>query len=218
MNSRTGKIIAALNKSYPNPKPSLEFKSPFELLVAAVLSAQCTDERVNIVTEKLFAVANTPKKILSLGGRKLMGYIKPTGFYRAKGKNLINASRKLVEDFDGKVPASLEKLQTLPGVGRKTASVILAQAFRIPAFPVDRHIFRVANRLAISNGAAGKPPKTPDETDLNLRKNIPKKLWIPMHLQLIYHGRAVCRPKPKCGICTLLPYCPAGKNFDSNNK
>lgn len=213
MEKRAEHIVKILNKLYPNPKPALVFRTPFELLVAAVLSAQCTDARVNIVTKQLFHSADTPEKILALGKEKLAEFIRPTGFYKAKTKNLLAAAKILVKKFKGKVPASLEQMQTLPGVGRKTASVVLAQAFGIPAFPVDRHVFRTANRLAFANRANNKPAKTPEETDLNLRKNIPQKLWIRLHLQLVYHGRAVCRPKPKCKECGLLLYCPYGRRF-----
>lgn len=199
------KIIEILGKRYPHPKPSLYFKTPFESLVATILSAQCTDERVNTVTPRLFRIANTPQKILQLGKKKLMDYIKSTGFYKAKTKSLIGTSKLLVEEFDSKIPSSLVELQKLPGVGRKTASVVLAQAFGIPAFPVDRHVLRVANRLALAKA------KTPDETDLQLRHNIPEKYWIPLHLQLIFLGREICRPKPKCPICPVLEYCQEGK-------
>lgn len=207
MDSRIQKIIKILAKTYHKPKPSLNFKTPFELLVATVLSAQCTDERVNKVTPALFAAANTPEKLLRLGARKLENLVRPTGFYKAKTKSLLGAAAVLVKKFNGKVPANLEDLQKLPGVGRKTASVILAQAFKIPAFPVDRHVFRVANRLAL----AGAPQKTPEKTDLALRKNIPEKYWIALHMQLVYHGRQICRPKPNCGACPLLKHCSYGK-------
>lgn len=206
MDARIQKIIQALNKLYPNPKPFLKFRTPFELLVATILSAQCTDERVNMVTPSLFHMVNTPEKMLRLGEKKLMNYIKSTGFYRAKTKSLLGASKMIVEKFGGEVPETLEALQKLPGVGRKTASVVLSQAFHIPAFPVDRHVFRVANRLALAHA------KTPDETDLQLRKNIPEKFWIPVHMQLVSHGRKICRPNPKCSACALLPCCPEGKN------
>lgn len=205
MNGRIRKIITIINKVYPHPRPFLYFKTPFESLVATILSAQCTDARVNIVTKKLFPVANTPKKILKLGEKKLIFFIKSTGFYRAKAKNIIGTAHMLLKKYGGRVPASLETLQMLPGVGRKTASVVLAQAFGTPTFPVDRHVFRVANRLALAQG------KNPEETDRQLRKNIPKKYWIPLHLQLISHGRTLCRPNPLCGKCQLLPSCPEGK-------
>lgn len=214
MKERVKKIIEALNKLYPDPKPALKFSSPFESLVATILSAQCTDARVNIVTRRLFRVANTPEKIMKLGEKRLEIFVRSTGFFRAKTKSLMGTSRAILEKFNGQVPNNLEDLQSLPGVGRKTASVVLAQAFGIPAFPVDRHIFRVANRLELAAIAGGpKQAKTPEETDFALRKNIPEKFWIPLHLQLIYHGRLICRPKPKCQQCALLKWCPYGKKF-----
>ncbi|MBI2638336.1 endonuclease III [Candidatus Peregrinibacteria bacterium] len=205
MENRVRKIIQTLNKLYPDPKPFLNFRTPFELLVAAILSAQCTDARVNLVTPALFRAAKTPQALLKLGERKLMAYVKSTGFYRAKTKSIMDASRMLIEKFSGKVPAELEQLQTLPGVGRKTASVVLAQAFHIPAFPVDRHVLRVANRLGLAHA------KTPDNTADQIETTIPKNLWITLHMQLVAHGRKICRPHPKCGACSLLPYCPEGK-------
>lgn len=205
MDARIQKIIRILNKLYPNPKPFLHFRTPFESLVATILSAQCTDERVNKVTPALFRVANTAERLLRLGERKLIHYIRSTGFYRAKAKSLLGASKMIVEQFGGRVPNSLEELQKLPGVGRKTASVVLAQAFRIPAFPVDRHVFRVANRLALAHA------KDADRTAEQLEKNLPRRYWIPVHIQLVSHGRKICRPNPKCGICRLLQYCPEGK-------
>lgn len=233
MKERVTKIIEALNKLYPDPKPALKFSTPFESLVATILSAQCTDARVNIVTKGLFRVANTPEKILKLGEKRLEMFVRSTGFFRAKTKSLVGASKMIIEKFGGRVPDNLEDLQSLPGVGRKTASVVLAQAFGIPAFPVDRHIFRVANRLELAachpeqcqfelrrrpaKGARGsKQAKTPEETDLALRKNIPEKFWISLHLQLVYHGRLICRPKPKCGECALLKWCPYGKKLKSH--
>ncbi len=204
MNALTKKIVGLLGKLYPDPKPFLSFRSPFESVVATILSAQCTDARVNKVTPALFHVANTPEKILALGEKKLMKYIKSTGFFRAKTKSIMGAARALVSKFGGKVPSSLEELQRLPGVGRKTASVVLSQSFGVPAFPVDRHVLRVANRLGLAHA------KTPDKTDLQLRKKIQRGLWIPLHLQLISHGRTLCRPLPKCSICPLLRFCPDG--------
>lgn len=224
MKERVAKIIEALNKLYPDPKPALKFKTPFESLVATVLSAQCTDARVNIVTKGLFRVANTPEKILKLGEKRLEMFVRSTGFFRAKTKSLIGAAKIIIEKFGGRVPDNLEDLQSLPGVGRKTASVVLAQAFGIPAFPVDRHIFRVANRLELAachsepaEGSGGqKQAKTPEKTDFALRKNIPEKFWISLHLQLVYHGRLICRPKPKCPQCALLKWCPYGKKLKSH--
>ena len=206
------RIINGLSKLYPNPQPSLDFKNPFELLVATILAAQCTDVRVNKITPALFRAASSPEKMIALGGKKLEGYIRSTGFFRAKAKSLMGACRALKEKFNGKIPSSLEELTALPGVGRKTASVVLSQAFDIPAFPVDRHVLRVANRLGLAAS------KTPDETDLQLRAAIPKHFWIRLHMQLVAHGRQICRPNPKCGACALLSDCPEGKRRIKSRK
>lgn len=205
MDARVRKIISALEKFHPDPKPSLHFKTPFQLLVATILAAQCTDERINKVTAALFRAASTPEKILKLGARRLAGFIKPTGFYRAKTKSIIGAARALIEKFKGRLPHTLEELQSLPGVGRKTASCVLAQAFSIPAFPVDRHVLRATNRLALAHA------KDPTEADLQLRKKIPEKHWIHVHMQLVLLGRTFCRPLPKCKNCPLLHLCPEGQ-------
>jgi len=173
MDARIAAIIKRLGELYPDPRPFLHFTSPFELLVAVILSAQCTDARVNLVTPTLFKVANTPEKMLKLGEKRLIPYIRSTGFFNAKAKSIIEASRGIVEKFGGEVPQTLEELQMLRGVGRKSASVVLSQAFGTPAFPVDRHVLRVANRLGLAHA------NTPDKTDLQLRKVIPKKFWIP---------------------------------------
>lgn len=205
MGAREKQVIKILQRLYPKPRPSLHFKNPFESLVATVLSAQCTDERVNKVTPALFKAAPTPQKLLALGEKKLISFVKSTGFYRAKSKNIIGACRMLVEKYRGRVPNTREELQRLPGVGRKTASVILAQAFGIPAFPVDRHVLRVANRLGLIR------TENADKASEELEKNIPEKLWIPLHMQLVAHGRKICRPNPKCGVCKLLKLCPEGR-------
>lgn len=209
MDTRVKKISEILNKTYPNPRPFLNFKTPFELLIASVLSAQCTDERVNKVTPALFAIANTPEGLIKLGKKRLEELIRSTGFYRAKARGIMGAAESILKDFGGEMPNTLENLQKLPGIGRKTASVILSQAFGVPAFPVDRHVFRVANRLNLT----GKPEKTPDKTDMALRKVFPEKDWIKLHYELVLLGRTYCRPKPKCEECPLLKYCPTGQTF-----
>lgn len=195
-------VIEILNREFPNPKPPLNFKSPFELLVAVVLSAQCTDERVNRVTPNLFPKYNTPKKLLTLGFTKLRAIIHSCGYHNQKAKSLLACCQKLIREHDGKVPDTLETLMALPGIGRKSASVILAQAYGIPAFPVDTHVFRVANRLSLVQ------EKTPDKTALALEQRIPRSSWIPLHLQLIFHGRKTCKaPKPRCWECPLREVC-----------
>ncbi len=198
-------IIRTFNRLYPDPKPFLKHKSPFELLVAVILSAQCTDERVNKVTPALFKIANTPEKILKLGKTKLIKYIRSCGFYNQKARTILEASKIILKNFGGRLPVTLEDFTKIHGVGRKTASVVMAQAFKIPTFPVDTHVFRVAHRLGLSKA------KTPDKTDEDLRKIFPKKLWIPLHIQFISHGRTLCTARaPKCRICPLLKICPEG--------
>jgi len=205
MKERARKIVQILNNEYPNPKPFLNFETPFQLLIATILSAQCTDERVNIVTKELFKVAGSPKEMLDLGAEKVLMLIRPTGFFNAKTRSVMGSAKILVEKFESKVPKDLETLQTLPGVGRKTASVVLCQAFGIPAFPVDRHVHRVALRLGLTKA------KTSDKADVDLRKTIDKSLWISTHIQIITHGRKVCKPKPRCDECVLVKLCPYGQ-------
>lgn len=202
-------LLTLLEREYPNPKAPLRFSTPFESLIATILSAQCTDERVNQVTPALFKAAHTPEEMLLLGQKKLISLIHSTGFFNAKAKNIRAACSMLIEKYNGKVPGSLEELQTLPGVGRKTASVVLCQSFGIPAFPVDRHVFRVAERLGIANG------KNPTEIDLQLRTLIPKNKWTACHLQLIFLGRSYCRPKPKCTICPFRTMCKYGSKKEA---
>lgn len=204
MEARVKKAIKILQRLYPNPRPSLRFRNPFESLISTILSAQCTDERVNKVTPALFRAASTPQKLLALGEKKLSAYIKSTGFYRTKSKSLIGTCRMLVKKYRGRVPNSREELQCLPGVGRKTASVVMAQAFGIPVFPVDRHVLRVSNRLGLAHF------NNADKTSEELERTVPQKYWIPLHMQLIAHGRKICRPNPKCGVCQLLKQCPEG--------
>jgi endonuclease III len=206
MHKNSGKIISAFNKLYPNPKPFLKHSSPFELLVAVILSAQCTDKRVNEVTPGLFKEANTPEKMLKLGKRKLIGHIKSCGFFNQKARTIMETSKVITTRHNNNVPKTLKELTNIHGVGKKTASVVLGQAFNTPAFPVDTHVFRVAHRLGLSNA------KTPDATDLDLRKAFPEKSWIPVHIQMISHGRSLCTArKPKCKECPLLSICPEDK-------
>ena len=188
----------------------LHHKDAFTLLVAVILSARCTDERVNIVTSNLFGKGvggfangyDSLDKMLQLGEEKLKKIIHSCGFYNAKAKSIIGMCRGLIERRNGKVPDTLDELVKLPGVGRKTASVVLCQWFHRPAVPVDTHVHRVSNRLGIVNA------KTPDKTEIALRKNVPEKYWIDGHLQLIFHGRKTCVARePKCGECALNELC-----------
>lgn len=198
--------LAILEKTYQGAIPELKFNSNFELLVAVILSAQCTDKRVNIVTEKLFKLANTPQQILSLGQPKLEEVIKPCGFYHMKAKNILLTCKMLIDDFDGNVPNNFESLIKLPGVGRKTANVVMSVAFNVPAIAVDTHVFRVANRLKLATG------NTPLEIELGLQNVIPQNKWSEAHHWLIWHGRQICKAqKPLCADCPLQKVCPSAK-------
>ena len=201
------KILDELSSLYPDAQPALHFKSPYELLVAVILSAQCTDERVNKVTAVLFKNYDTPEKMLTLSQSELEKYIFSCGFYHNKSAHILSASRDIIEKFGGEVPDSLEKLRTLAGVGRKTANVVYAVAFGGNAIAVDTHVFRVSNRLGIAEG------KTPEKVEDGLREAIPEELWSKAHHYLIYHGRRVCHSqKPDCINCTLKDYCKYFKN------
>lgn len=200
-------IIKELEKLYPDAKPALHFRSPYELLVAVVLSAQCTDERVNKVTKVLFEHYDTPEKMLALSQEELEKYIFSCGFYHNKAKHILSASRDISEKFGGQVPETLEKLQTLAGVGRKTANVVYAVAFGGDAIAVDTHVFRVSNRLGLASG------NTPQKVEEGLQKAIPKEQWSIAHHYLIWHGRKVCHSqKPDCAGCTLKEFCADYKN------
>ena len=196
------KILNELAALYPDAKPALEFNSPYELLVAVILSAQCTDERVNKVTKVLFEKYNTPEKMLSLTPPELEKYIFSCGFYRNKAAHILSASQDILEKYGGNVPDNLEELRTLAGVGRKTANVVYAVAFGGDAIAVDTHVFRVSNRLGIAEG------KTPDKVEDGLCAVLPKSEWSKAHHYLISHGRRVCHSqKPDCPNCTLKEYC-----------
>lgn len=194
--------LAELEKLYKGAKPALKFRTPYELLVAVILSAQCTDARVNIVTEKLFANYSTPKAMCTLTQEELEKYIFSCGFYRMKAEHILSASKDILEKFDGEVPKTVEQLQTLAGVGKKTANVVYSVAFGGDAIAVDTHVFRVSNRLGLAKG------NTPEKVEEGLQKAIPKKDWSKAHHWLIYHGRLVCHSqKPDCEQCTLKEYC-----------
>lgn len=186
----------------PNPTTELAYQSHFELLVSVVLSAQATDKSVNLATAKLFPVANTPRAILALGDAGLTEFIKSIGLYRTKARNLIAASQILIEEFDGEVPKNREALESLPGVGRKTANVILNTAFGEPTIAVDTHIFRVANRTAIA------PGKNVVEVENRLLKFVPEEFRRDAHHWLILHGRYICKArKPDCPDCLIRDLC-----------
>ena len=192
---------------YHDAKPALEYTNEFEFLVAVVLSAQCTDERVNIVTKRLFPALNHPAKMLAVGLAKLETLIRDCGLYKSKAANLIKTCHILVDQYGGEVPHDFDTLLTLPGVGRKTANVLVSVLWGQPASAVDTHVFRVANRLKL--GIAD----TPEEMEAKLKKAIPREDWAAAHHWLIYHGRRICKArKPLCTECFEADICPsAGK-------
>lgn len=195
-------IFRRLKKANPNPKTELKYKSNFELLVAVMLSAQATDVSVNKVTKDLFKIANTPKKMFALGEAKLKTYIKSIGLFNSKAKNIIKTSQILVEKFGSRIPQDRETLQSLPGVGRKTANVILNNAFGQPTIAVDTHIFRVSNRTGLA------PGKNVLEVEHRLEKFVPDEFKLHAHHWLILHGRYTCLArKPKCNECAIFDLC-----------
>jgi endonuclease-3 len=196
------RFFAVLQTANPEPKTELEYRTPFELLVAVSLSAQTTDVSVNRATRRLFPVADTPEAILALGPAGLEEYIKIIGLYRNKAKHLLAACQILIERFDGQVPRTREELQSLPGVGRKTANVILNVAFGEPTIAVDTHIFRVANRTGLA------PGKTPEAVEQALLRRVPQPYLQHAHHWLILLGRYVCTARaPKCHDCAVAAYC-----------
>lgn len=199
-------VLEELARLYFDAKPALHFSTPYELLVAVILSAQCTDERVNQVTAKLFEKYATPEAMVTLSQKQLENYIFSCGFYRMKAEHILSASKDILEKYNGEVPNTVEKLMTLAGVGKKTANVVYSVAFGGDAIAVDTHVFRVSNRLGLAKG------KTPLEVEAGLCKAIPKKDWSKAHHWLIYHGRRVCHSqKPSCESCTLRAFCAYAK-------
>lgn len=199
---KINKILDDLDSLYPDAKAGLDFTTPFELLIATILSAQCTDVRVNKVTAVLFKEHNTPKSILDLGIDGLTKYIKSCGLYKTKSKNIINTCNVLYHDYDSKVPDNIEELMKLPGVGRKTANVVVSNAFDTPAIAVDTHVFRVTNRIGIVN------EKDVLSTEKALIRVIPKERWSKSHHLFIWHGRNICKARnPKCEECILNDRC-----------
>ncbi len=198
--------LAELQKLYPNARPALVYSTPYELLVAVILSAQCTDERVNKITAVLFEKYNTPEKMLSLTVEELSRLIFSCGLYRSKAEHILSASRDILERFGGEVPSTIKDLKSLAGVGQKTANVVYSVAFNGDAIAVDTHVFRVSNRLGLAKG------KTPKEVEIGLNKAVPKKDWSKAHHWLIYHGRRICSArKPECERCTLASVCDYAK-------
>lgn len=194
-------IVELLEKYFPAVDIPLKHKDPFTLLIAVLLSAQCTDARVNEVTPALFALGDTPAKMMKIPVQKVEQLIRPCGLSPTKSKAIIETSRILVEKYHGEVPSDMEQLETLPGVGHKTASVVMCQAFKIPAFPVDTHIHRLAYRWGLSDGTSVV------RTESDLKKLIPESKWIKVHLQFILFGRKYCTARAhkqsECPICSL---------------
>jgi endonuclease III len=201
--AKAREIFARLAAVMPDPKTELEYRNPFTLLVAVVLSAQATDAGVNKATRALFAIADTPAKMLALGEDRLRDAIKTIGLFNTKAKNVIALSKALVENHGGDVPKDREALEALPGVGRKTANVVLNVAFGLPTIAVDTHIFRVANRTRLA------PGKTPLEVERGLERAVPPEYIQHAHHWLILHGRYVCKArKPECWRCVIAGLCP----------
>lgn len=208
MNERDARTVyEKLATMHPNAGCELSYSTPFELLVAVILSAQCTDARVNKVTDVLFKVYNTPQQFASLTLEELAPYIYSCGFYNNKGKNIIAMSRELCDKYDGEVPEDFDKLTALAGVGRKTASVVTAVAFHRPAVPVDTHVNRVSHRIGISDG------KTVEDVERDIKALYPAEQWNDLHHYLIFHGRYVCHSRaPECDKCALADQCQYYKN------
>ena len=199
---RSKVIIAELQKLYPETPIPLNHDGPFTLLIAVVLSAQSTDKKVNELTEELFRVANTPQKMVQLGINNIYEYIKQLGLSRQKSKNTYNLSKILIDKYGGLVPNTFEELESLPGVGHKTASVVMSQVFNVPSFPVDTHIHRLSQRWGLTNG------KSVIQTEKDLKKIFPIFLWNKLHLQIIFYGREYCTARgcdgTKCYICKKI--------------
>ncbi len=201
---RAKAIYRQLTKSYPNVRCELDYNSAFQLLVATVLSAQCTDKRVNLTTPALFKKYPNPKKMSKADLKDIQRLVKSTGFFRAKAKNIKALSNKIMEDFDGDVPSNLEDLITLPGVGRKTANVVLGHAFGIPGITVDTHFGRLSRRFGWSKQS------DPVKVEFEVGELIAEKEWTNLSQRMIWHGRRVCHSrKPACGACPLAKLCPS---------
>ncbi len=200
--SKRHEIFSRMRTANPHPKTELEYRTPFELLISVMLSAQATDISVNAATRHLYPVANTPEAILDLGEARLTEYIQRIGLYKTKAKHVIQTCRILVEQHDGAVPQTREALEALPGVGRKTANVVLNTAFGQPTMAVDTHIFRISNRIGLA------PGKNVLEVEKKLLKVIPKEFILDAHHWLILHGRYICQArKPKCTECLIYDLC-----------
>lgn len=209
MKARTKKIVEILKETYPDAECELNFETPFQLLVATILSAQTTDKKVNEVTESLFKDYPDVDSFLKITNDELEERIKQIGLYRNKSKNLILMVRQLKENFNGEVPRTMEGITSLAGAGRKTANVVLSNAFGVPSIAVDTHVFRVSNRLGIADS------DNVLEVEKQLQKELPKKEWTLMHHVLIFHGRRCCTARnPKCSICPVNSLCKYYKTVE----
>lgn len=212
--TKIDKIITYFDELFPEAECALDFNTPYELLIAVILSAQCTDKRVNVVTKDLFAVANTPEKMLTLGQDRLKQIIYPCGFYNNKSKAIIETSNDLIDRFSGIVPSTLEKLTSLKGVGRKTANVVIANAFGGQTIAVDTHVHRVSKRLGLTDENSN-----PLKCEMDLLKIVPENRRSKFHHQMILFGRNVCKAiKPNCSDCKLKNMCKFYNNTYINNK
>lgn len=202
--NRASEIFSILKQEYQSPKPALEYSNPFELLIATILSAQCTDERVNIVTKSLFRKYKKPQDYLTVPLKEIEKAIFSTGFYRQKAKSIVQCCKELIEKYDGKVPAYFDELIKLSGVGRKTASVIAGNAFGIPAIAVDTHVIRLSNLLGFVETT------NPVKIEFRLKELLPESDWVISSHLLASHGRKICiARRPKCSICVIGKYCPS---------
>lgn len=208
---RIGPIIRILRRAYPRSRSALEFRTPLQMLVATILAAQCTDERVNRLTPPLFARYKTPADFGSADPRELEAAIRPAGFFRNKARSIIGAGRKIVSDFSGRVPDTMEELLTLPGVARKTANIVLSSAFgKAEGIAVDVHVARLASRLGLSR------EKVPEKIERDLLKFVPRRSWLDFNTLLVNHGRAICQARrPRCGECLLRRLCPSAGTFEA---
>lgn len=212
--NRIEKIVHILNKAYPRSHTALHFETPLQILVATILSAQCTDEKVNEITPFLFRKYPTASDFAQADPRILEKEIRPTGFFRNKTKNIISASKKIVEDFNGVVPDKMEDLIILPGVARKTANIVLSSAYKkAEGIAVDTHVKRLSQRLGLSG------EKNPDKIERDLMALVPKKYWLDFNYMLVNHGRKVCQArKPNCPECEIKDLCPSAGEFFPNSK
>lgn len=196
-------VLKILEDTYKGTKTALNYNSPFELLIAVILSAQCTDERVNVITARLFPRLNTPEKMGALTQEQMEEEIRDCGLYHAKAKNILGTCHMLVEKFHSTIPSDIKTMMELPGVGQKTANVVASIIYNVPAIAVDTHVFRVSHRLGLAKGA------DPLATEKELQKAIPMKKWSDAHHWFIWHGRKICKArKPLCKECPLLAECP----------